>query len=85
MILFVVAIRDRAAQVYGQPNFVTSIGGAIRGFADEINRPADNNMLSKHPEDFDMFHLGSYNDEIGEFQCGTPKQIAIGKDLVIKK
>lgn len=85
MILQVVAIRDRAADVYGQPNFVTSIGSAIRGFADEINRPTEGNVLNKHPEDFDMFHLGCYNDALGEFQCGTPKQIAVGKDLVIKK
>lgn len=84
MILFVVCIRDRAADVFGTPNFVTSLGSAIRGFADEVNRPAENNMLNKHPEDFDMFHLGSYDDSSAEFKCGPPKQIAVGKDLKIK-
>lgn len=82
---FVVVVRDRAADVFGTPNFVNSIGGAIRGFADEINRVDANNMFNKHPEDFDLFKLGSYDDATAVFECGLPVQLAVGKDLVITK
>lgn len=80
MILKIVAIRDRAADVFGQPNFVTSLGAAIRGFGDEINRKSDS-VLYQHPEDFDLYHLGEYDDSTATFHTGVPKQIAIGKDL----
>lgn len=82
MKLFVMSVRDRAADVYGQPFFSTSVGGAQRSFGDEINRKDAQNALSNHPEDFDLFQLGVYDDNTGLFECGTPRQVAVGKDLV---
>lgn len=76
------AVRDRAADVFGTPMFGVSKGTIIRGFGDEINRKDPNNQLNKHPEDFDLYELGSYNDETGLFDCGSPRQVAVGKDLV---
>lgn len=82
---YVVAVRDRAADCYAVPNFVASIGGAIRGFADEINRSAADNMFFNHPEDFDLYQLGTYDDADGSFEVSAPHQIVVGKDLKIKK
>lgn len=76
------AIRDRAADVFGQPMFMPSTGVAIRGFSDEVNRVADNNNLNKHPEDFDLYSLGEYDDETGEFSTTRPTQVAVGKDVI---
>jgi len=82
MILKIVAMRDRAADVFAAPNFVASIGGAIRSFADEVNRKAEGNVLNAHPEDFDLFELGEYDDQSASFMLlDNPRQIAIGKDL----
>lgn len=78
---YVIAVRDRAADVFGVPNFVVNIGAAIRGFSDEINRDVENNMFFKHPDDFDLYKLGEYNDATGLFDCGVPQQIAVGKDF----
>ena len=55
----------------------------VRSFGDEINNPES--AISKHPEDFDLYELGSFNDEDAAFICGErPRQIAIGKDVVRK-
>lgn len=78
----IVAVRDRAADVFGQPFFVPSIGGAIRSFGDEVNRKDSNNAFSQHPEDFDLYLLGEYDDNDGSFATVAPKQVAVGKDLV---
>lgn len=81
----VIAVRDRAADVYGVPMFVASRGGAIRSFADEINRPADGNVYAKHPEDFDLFEVGTFDDNSCSFDLlDRPLQIAVGKDLVVR-
>lgn len=79
----VLAIRDRAIDSYGQPFYSASVGGAVRSFSDEVNRP-ENNTLHKHPEDFDLFLLGEFDDQTGEFDTTRPAQVAVGKDLVIK-
>lgn len=78
----IVAVRDRAANVFGRPAFTTTRGVAIRSFAEEINRPDQNNQFAKTPEDFDLYELGTWNDETGEFESKRPEQIAVGKDLV---
>lgn len=80
MILKVLAIRDRAADCFGQPIFVTSTGTGIRSFADAIN--GGDPTLSAHPEDFDLYELGVWSDQDGHFtQDKNPLQVAIGKDL----
>lgn len=82
MKLFIIAMRDRSADVFGQPQFVPNIGAAIRSFGDEINRQADNNILYSHPDDFDLFVLGTYDDATAEFSTDeAPRQIAVGRDL----
>nr|QRQ90059.1 MAG: nonstructural protein [Microviridae sp.] len=80
----ILAIRDRAADVFGQPIFTSSVGGAIRAFSDEINTPREGNNYNRHPEDFDLYHLGSFDDESAEFTLfKKPEQVAVGKDLKI--
>jgi len=82
MIYKVLAIRDRAADLFGQPMFFGTIGTGIRAFGDEVKRPAENNNLNKHPDDFDLYHIADYNDETGNFEVVRPQQVAIGKDFV---
>lgn len=77
----VCVVRDSAADVFGVPYFVQSKGAAVRAFIDEINRPADNNTLFNHPEDFALFELGTYNDEDATFDCVSHgRQLITGKD-----
>lgn len=85
MKLFILCVRDRSADCFGQPSFHTSIGAAVRAFKDEINRPAENNVMYKHPEDFDLYEVGIYDDSGATFDCHAPSQVAIGKDSVIAK
>lgn len=83
MIYIVLSVRDRAADCFGQPFFSVSKGGAIRGFGDEVNRKAENNALASHPEDFDLYELGTFDDQTATFAClDKPRQVAVGKDLV---
>lgn len=83
MILQIVVVRDSAADVYGQPNFVTTIGGAIRGFGDEVNNPREGNSLHRHPGDFALWHLGDYNDATAAFNLlPEPRQLTRGVDFV---
>lgn len=76
----IVVVRDRAADCYGQPVFVQSLGSAVRSFQDEINK--EGTPFHSHPDDYDLYHCGEFDDESGLFNTGRPSQIAVGKDLV---
>jgi hypothetical protein len=80
------AIKDRASDAYSQPMFMPSVGIAIRSFSDEINKEAENNQLYNHPDDFDLWHLGEYDDNGAKFTIFDEAiQLAIGKQVKILK
>lgn len=82
MILQIICVRDRAVDAFGQPNFVLSIGGATRSFTDEVNRADTNNSMYKHPDDFELYHLGSYDDGPAAFDLlDKPRLLMVAKDV----
>lgn len=68
MKLQVVSVYDKAAAAYMRPFFVNAIGQAIRSFQDEIVRQADDNPMCRHPDDYQLFRLGTFDDEVGAFE-----------------
>lgn len=75
------AIRDLAVEAFNVPFFVPALGAAVRSFQDEVNKAGT--ALNAHPEDYDLFHLGDYDDSIGRFiPLDIPKSIAIGKEVL---
>lgn len=85
MKLVIVAMRDSAVNAYGTPNCVPHVGAAVRGFGDEVNRrdPEGRNQLNAHPDDFELYELGSYDDQTARFELlEEPRLVARGKDLV---
>lgn len=77
----VVSIKDRAADAFGRPAFVPSVGVAIRSFSDEINRSDSENQMFAHPDDFDLFELASYDDSTGIVEMlAQPKLLILGKN-----
>lgn len=85
MKLVIVAIKDRAIDAFGTPFFVAHLGGALRSFSDEVNRrdPEGKNQLAAHPEDFDLYEIGVYDDASAKFELlERPRQVAVGKDQV---
>lgn len=85
MILQICAVRDRAIDAFGRPMFVAATGQAVRSFGDAINGKADkDDTLASHPEDFDLYHLGTYDDATALFVLlANPRVLAIGKDVKI--
>ena len=79
----VIAVRDSAVNCFNRPMFVPAVGAGIRAFQDEINRRADDNMMSKHPEDFELYELGSFEDGTGELEMlKEVRCLSRGKDCV---
>ena len=82
MMHFVVSIKDRAAEVFNRPFFVPHRNVAIRDFTDEVNRVAGDNQLNKHPDDFDLYLLGEFDDSRGAFVNNEPQVLVRAKDVL---
>lgn len=82
MILFVVSVKDRAADVFNRPFFVPHRNVAIRDFTDEVNRVAGDNQLNKHPDDFDLYLLGEFDDARGVVLNSDPQVLVRAKDVL---
>lgn len=57
-----VAVYDKKAQVFGQLFPANTLGSAERMFADTVNSGSNDNLVSKHPDDFALFHLFDFDD-----------------------
>lgn len=81
MIQIILSVKDTAAQAFGRPMFLPSSAVGVRSFRDEINRSDANNEMYKHPEDFELYELGTYDDSTGIIEVVTPRLVARAKDL----
>ena len=84
MKLILCSVKDRASDAYGRPMFVPSSGVAIRSFSDEVNRSEPDNQLFNHPDDFDLYEFGEFDDNTGLFNLyDQPKLLTLGKQVKI--
>ena len=79
--LVVCAVRDSAVGAFNRPFFVPSIGVANRSFSDEVNRKSDDNPMYAHPDDFELYELGTFDEEAGVFVQMYPRCVARAKDV----
>lgn len=80
----VMAVRDRAMDAFMRPMFVPAVGAGVRAFSDEVNRKAADNSMNVHPEDFDLYHLGEFDEQTGAFELfSAPKMVAVGKNVYV--
>lgn len=74
MNLKVYTIRDSKAEVFNTPFFQKSHGEAERSFRELIND--EKSMVSKYPEDYDLYYLGQYDDQTGTIEAlDTPQHM----------
>jgi len=86
MKLTLCTVKDRAADAFARPMFVPSTGIAIRSFSDEINRQDVENQMYNHSDDFDLYELGTFDDNNGTFALHEqPKLLTLGKQVKIPK
>lgn len=67
MIIHFFSIYDKKAEAFPQPPFpVEYKGHAVRAFTEMINDKSTD--LGKHPEDYQLFYIGSFNKENGRLE-----------------
>lgn len=84
--LVVCTVLDMVAKQYGRPFFTVSTGSAIRGFSDEVNTPHEQSVLYKHPNDFQLYCIGTWDDETGRFTLDdVPSLLVSGSQVRVRE
>lgn len=66
MITQMFTIYDSKAKIYNKPFFQLNIQVALRTAGDLVKDGTSE--VANHPEDFTLFHIGSYDDTTGEIK-----------------
>jgi hypothetical protein len=82
LMLKIFACYDKKSQAYTTPNFFTHAGQCLRALEDLVNEKNPNSMISSHPEDFSIWHLGEFDEISGEITPVKPTHVQEAAGLV---
>ncbi len=75
------SIYDSKAESFSNPVYLSSTGLAVRTFSDSVQDP--DSQFAKHPADYTLFELGTYDDQTAEFKLlPTPKSLFIAIEFI---
>lgn len=75
------SIRDTKAEVFNTPFFLKTHGEAERSFKNLLND--QQSMVSKYPEDYDLYYIGDYDQDSGQLGAlDTPQHIVKAVQLM---
>lgn len=80
---FAFTVFDSAAGMYLEPFFAPSIEFAIRGFREAVN--TKDHQFNRFPEDFTLYHVGSFDQENGYFNAQDPRSLGVAITFVKKE
>lgn len=75
MILKAFAVLDLKASAYVRPFFFSTAGQAIRAFIDTASDPQS--MFGRHPEDFCLYEIGTFDDETAVLEACPPVNLGV--------
>lgn len=78
-----VALYDRATEAHAPVMTVNTRNEAIRSFREAVNDP--NTPIYKNPTDFELYQIGTYNDQLGEIVAIDRELIARAEDYTDRK
>jgi len=79
-VFYVFSIKDIKTGTYMTPYFQTHKPAALRAFSDLVND--SQSMIYRHPADFELFELGSYDSGSGLLTSHQiPQHLATGTDF----
>lgn len=73
-------VYDSKAETYLPPFFVPARGLAIRAFEDCVN--SDDHHFGKHPADYTLFFLGSFDTDTGTFVIKDKSSVGNGVEFL---
>lgn len=75
----VFAVKDNVAGLFQLPFYSPSKGAAERTFKDSLTDPQS--PAARHPEDYDLYYVGEFDDEVGVLISSEPEFLLTGSSF----
>lgn len=76
-------VKDRALDIYNLPFTMNTAAQAVRSFTDEINGDKTRSQVAQHPDDYDLYIIGEYDEQTAAVLPLQPIEMIVrGKDLI---
>lgn len=75
-------VYDNKAKSYATPFPQKNEITAVRAFSMEVNRADAMNPIHQHPGDFDLYHIGNFDDNTGRIEAIDPAFVVNAQKLV---
>ena len=79
------SVRDTCAETFLMPMFFLNNASAVRALGDAVNRPKEDNNFYQHPEHYQLYHIGTFDDENGSFTPVVPVFVVDCQSLVTQQ
>lgn len=80
-IVKVYSVRDAKLEAFMPPFYFPTNGMALRAFMDTVGD--ESSALAKHPSDFTLYELGSFDDSTGVFSMlSVPNPLGLASELL---
>lgn len=76
-------VKDVAVNAFHMPMFFQSDKACVRALGDAVNTPKEDNIYYKHPEHFDLYKIGVFDEETGVIAGHAPEFI-VGCDSLVR-
>jgi hypothetical protein len=77
------AIKDKVSKVTNVPFSQATDRDAIHGLRTVVNEKDENNQISQFPEDFELWHIGEYDEREMQLKpLADPIKLATASDLL---
>lgn len=78
------SIRDAKAEIFNPPFFTKTHGEAERTFTELVRD--EKTMVGKYPDDYDLYFIGSYDDQTGKIKAlDTPQHLIKAVQISTRK
>lgn len=79
----VFAVRDVCVNTFLLPMYFQNSAAAVRALGDAVNGPpGKDNLFASHPEHFQLYQIGKFDDESGQLLSEIPEFIVDCQSLV---
>ncbi len=84
MITCLYSMFDTQTELYTPPFYQHNDQSAVRAFTDALNHPDKDTVMSKNPEHFRLYRLGTWDDSNGIHELEDSPTFVIGGDQCTK-
>lgn len=82
----ILTVKDRAIDAYNDIFAQETTAQAVRTFTDMINSDPTRSNIARHPDDFDLYVIGHFDDQTAKISpLPQPELVVRGKDVIRPK